>query len=301
MATKRSPFFAATLRCNLHQGPTPTLPWHPADNPCRDTSTQAQFLPAVSCSAFPTLPYSGSCCGYISLLLPSIRLCILLCSIIFYSQGNGLTQIVYLRSGLGHFPVNFVWSGSPGILSLISMVFLWGLYNFSMVILCNFYGVSMIFYGGSTGVSMVVLWYSYGGSTGCLCDFLWIPMGVLWYFYDISRWFLWEFSGVSIRFLWNFYGGSMIFLWDFHWIPMGFPWCVNDFSIGLLWDVWGNSMGFLWDFFVDPMLFPCYFYDLWSFYEISAGFLWDFRDISMGFLWDVNWKQVEIQLNIHLN
>ena len=28
---------------------------------------------------------------------------------------------------------------------------------------------------------MVVLWDSYGVSRGCLLDFLWIPMGFLWY------------------------------------------------------------------------------------------------------------------------
>jgi len=69
--------------------------------------------------------------------------------------------------------------------------------------LCNFYGDSMIFYGVSKCVSMVVLWDSCGVLNGCLWDFLWIPMGFLWYFYEItfSMGFLWDVRDISIGFL----------------------------------------------------------------------------------------------------
>ena len=95
---------------------------------------------------------------------------------------------------------------SPGILSLVSIAFLWDFdknYKNSMEILCNFYGVSVVFYGVSKGVSMVVLWDSYWVSKGCLWDFLWIPMGFLWYFYEItfSMGFLWDVRDISIGFL----------------------------------------------------------------------------------------------------
>ena len=59
----------------------------------------------------------------------------------------------------------------------------------------------MIFYGVSKAMSMVVLWDSYRASKGCLCDFLWVPIGFLRYFYDISMGFLWDVHDISFGFL----------------------------------------------------------------------------------------------------